>query len=436
MRRGEAKIRRSLPGKWLKEQMKRLIFLLTYSFGLPAFLQGEEARLRDDDFVMVCGDSITEQRRYSTLIEDYLLMCVPQYGVETMCAGWNGETSWGFAKRMENDVVPFRPTVATICLGMNDGKPLPVMKDREASYRKEMTRIVQIFRKAGVRLIVVGSPGILDTTTYTKSDYSERSANLERLSEIAKEVAVENGVKFADVRTPLRDVMAKAKAKYGQNYHVTGEDGTHPDWNGHLVMAYAFLKALGCSGDIGTITYDAMSGEAKGSPNHRVRGVESGRIEVESTRYPFCFKGEASDPASTSGIVELLPFNEDLNRYLLVVKNPPSSGAKISWGKKSRRFSAEQLSEGINLAAEFPENPFSEPFARVHQVAYFEAGFDLKAIKVMQHALIDWREHVPELSSQYDAMTDRLVEKVKRDAKKMRELVQPVRHTITVEDNS
>ena len=30
--------------------------------------------MRDGDFVAVCGDSITEQRLYSVLIEDYLFM--------------------------------------------------------------------------------------------------------------------------------------------------------------------------------------------------------------------------------------------------------------------------------------------------------------------------------------------------------------------------
>ena len=52
----------------------------------------------------------------------------------------------------------------------------------------------------------------------------------------------------------MEDVMTKAKAKYGKQYALAGEaDGVHPDENGHLVMAYAFLKALGCDGDIGTI---------------------------------------------------------------------------------------------------------------------------------------------------------------------------------------
>ena len=31
--------------------------------------------LQAQDFVAVCGDSITEQKQYSVFIEDYLLMC-------------------------------------------------------------------------------------------------------------------------------------------------------------------------------------------------------------------------------------------------------------------------------------------------------------------------------------------------------------------------
>src|SRR4051812_31734650 len=34
--------------------------------------------LRENDFVAVCGDSITEQKMYSLYIEDYLLMCRPK----------------------------------------------------------------------------------------------------------------------------------------------------------------------------------------------------------------------------------------------------------------------------------------------------------------------------------------------------------------------
>ncbi len=91
-----------------------------------------------------------------------------------------------------------------------------------------------------------------------------------------------------------------------------------------------------------------------------------GVVELESSRYPFCFYGDPSKTSATSGVIEFFPFNQDLNRLTLVVKEP-AGRYKVTWGKTSKEFSAEQLSTGINLAAEFIDNPFSEPFQKVEE---------------------------------------------------------------------
>src|SRR5204863_6265776 len=63
-----------------------------------------------------------------------------------------------------------------------------------------------------------------------------------------------------------------------------------------------------------------------------------------------------------------LPFNQDLNRYTLVVKGATGK-AKVTWGKNSKEFAAADLEKGINLAAEFPlDNPFAEPFKKVEKL--------------------------------------------------------------------
>ena len=77
--------------------------------------------MKPNDSLAICGDSITEQKLYSVFIEDYLLMCQPVGGVQTMQFGWSGEKADGFLARMENDVLRFKPRVATTCYGMNDG---------------------------------------------------------------------------------------------------------------------------------------------------------------------------------------------------------------------------------------------------------------------------------------------------------------------------
>src|SRR5271170_6307824 len=58
--------------------------------------------LRRGDRLAICGDSITEQRMYSRILEDYLTMCVPELNVSVRQYGWNGEKAPGFLARMTN----------------------------------------------------------------------------------------------------------------------------------------------------------------------------------------------------------------------------------------------------------------------------------------------------------------------------------------------
>src|ERR1022692_1932895 len=76
--------------------------------------------LQHGDRVAIIGDSITEQRMYSRIIETYLTVCVPQLKITTRQFGWSGETAEGFLHRMTNDCLRFQPTIATLCYVMND----------------------------------------------------------------------------------------------------------------------------------------------------------------------------------------------------------------------------------------------------------------------------------------------------------------------------
>src|SRR5690242_9981004 len=98
----------------------RLWLLVCLAVASPCVAAAEQG-LQKADYVAVIGDSITEQKKYSVFIEDYLVMCQPAVDLTTTQFGWSGETSWGFAARMGNDTLRFKPTVATTCFGMNDG---------------------------------------------------------------------------------------------------------------------------------------------------------------------------------------------------------------------------------------------------------------------------------------------------------------------------
>ena len=407
-------------------------------FGTSSARTALAAQLRAGDMVAICGDSITEQKQYSVFIEDYLLMCQPAPDLKAHQFGWSGEKTDGFRGRMSNDVLPFAPTVATTSYGMNDGAYAAIDPARQEAYRKNTEAIIKTFREGGVRFIVIGSPGLVDTysfdqipgRSYPATNYNKTLADLGR---IAREVATEQGVTYADVYTSMAAVMKAAKARYGPAYQVAGADGIHPAANGHLVMAYAFLKALGCSGEIGTISWDARTGVATATSGHRILSVSNGNIEIESTRYPFCFHGNPADPNSTRGVLEFLPFNEDLNRFRLVVTNGGAGPLKVTWGKESKIFSAAQLEQGINLAAEFMDNPFAEAFASVDKAVREQQAWEGPAVNNFLHNLPEWNRLLPEEKVSLDRLKTATVQKAEALGQAARAAVVPVKYAIKIE---
>src|ERR1700691_5992061 len=58
--------------------------------------------LRPGDRLAICGDSITEQRMYSRIMETYLTVALPELNISTRQFGWSGEQVSGFLARMAN----------------------------------------------------------------------------------------------------------------------------------------------------------------------------------------------------------------------------------------------------------------------------------------------------------------------------------------------
>lgn len=418
--------------------MKRIVILVVVfvviSCCLHSFAAGPS--LQQGDYVAVIGDSITEQRLYSLYIEDYLLMCKPAAGLRVTQFGWGGETAPGFANRMANDALRFRPNVATTCFGMNDGGYSPMDPGKAQRYRDGQNSIVKQLKAAGARFIVVGSPGCVDADTFGGHN-PERATmynkTLAELRDIARDVARKQDVVFADVYDPMVAAMTKAKAKYGHEYHLAGGDGVHPDRNGHLVMAYAFLKALGCDGDIGTISVDLQSSKAEASEGHKILAFDHGQVEIESNKYPFCFYGSPAQPSSTRGVLEFLPFNEELNRLTLIVRGAKSEKLRITWGKTSKEFSTAMAAKGINLAAEFLDNPFSDAFHKVEGKIVEQQGLEVYLVKVLLHNIPEYERMAPDEVAALERIAEGILKKDKAARDASATAVRPVKHSIQIE---
>ncbi len=355
--------------------------------------------------VAIIGDSITEQKLYSKFMEAYLLACSGVPDVHVFQFGWGGEQAGGFAARMENDLTVFSPTVATLCYGMNDGSYQPYNDEIGKRYESNMRKVLEKMDTLGVKSVVVGSPGAVDTHFFRpgqvmgdKPSHIAYNDNLSHLRDIDRSLANEKKYLFADVHSTMFDAMTKAQSTLGKEYDVCGRDGFHPGNNGQLLMAYAFLKGLGLDGKIGEINVD-LKGSNSATHGHKILSGSAGRIELESTRWPFCFQGDEKSSSSTRSILPFTSFNSDLNRFVLKVKGLEAAHAMVKWGNAEKKFTREELSAGVNLAAEFSNSPFEGPFQKLLDAIAVKQNFETYMIKMI---ITDFRSLPKEVADNAD----------------------------------
>src|SRR5512136_1333551 len=103
----------------------KLLFFVLFLLATPLLAQNN-FYLKSGDRVVFYGDSITEQRLYTTFVETFVVTRFPQWKVDFVHSGWGGDRVTGggggpIDLRLHRDVLAYRPTVMTIMLGMNDG---------------------------------------------------------------------------------------------------------------------------------------------------------------------------------------------------------------------------------------------------------------------------------------------------------------------------
>lgn len=387
-----------------------------------------ELLLKKGDRLAICGDSITEQKRYSVIIETYLAACLPELAITCRQYGWSGEKAENFLKRQQHDVLRFKPTIATTCYGMNDFRYVPYDERIATEYRQNQTAVVRAFKDAGCR-VVQGSSGIIDSVpAWVKSasgTQPELNLALSRFRNINIAIAKEENVAFADVYRPMLLADHVAKKQYGETFKVAGKDGVHPDWAGQVIMAYAFLKGLGVDGDLGTVRYEESTGTATATNGHAVLSAQAGSITLRSSRLPFCAGPGATDKDdSLRAGLALVPFDDELNRFILRIDAPHSSAYTISWGEQQKRFTAAQLTAGVNLAKEFDNNPLLPAFQQIREAVAKKQAYETRQIKELIHG--------PEGAADADAAFA-LTEKVRAPlAQAVQTALRPVEHVIRI----
>ena len=171
----------------------RLLNISALLFAFAGLAFSQTLALKPGDRVVFYGDSITDQRLYTTFAESYFVTRFPTMPLTFTHSGWGGDRVSGGGggnadTRLDRDVFPYKPTVVTIMLGMNDGayKALdqPLFEKFQAGYR----HIVGAIKKndPATRIVAI-QPSAYDDVTREFKVEGGYNATLLRYSAFLKE---------------------------------------------------------------------------------------------------------------------------------------------------------------------------------------------------------------------------------------------------------
>jgi lysophospholipase L1-like esterase len=301
--------------------------------------------LKDGDRIVFIGDSITEQQIYTRYVMDYFALRYPGSTIHFRNRGIAGAPATFTQGTYDNMMKTCRPTVATICFGMNDGHYKPFESKAYDAYVASMTQWVSALKKDRVRVLLL-TPGCVDESRKPAllASYNE---TLRRLAEGTKAVGVSEGIPVFDLHAAMLDVQSRAKGEDPAFCMIP--DGVHPGPPGHVLMAIAVLKLLECTDPPSSLDIDTGAGSAV-AERCQVTDLKISADTVTFTR--------ADDALPTyfdlaaAAVFKYYALPPELNDYRLRVRGLATGTWKLAVaGKALASFSADQLAIGVDLSA-------------------------------------------------------------------------------------
>ena len=326
-----------------KEQATLALFAVALS-ALAHPCAAAEFPIHDGERVVLLGDSITEQRLYTTVIEAYTLARFPQWNLSFRNIGWGGDTAQGGLSRAARDLLPLKPSFVTIDFGMNDHGYRAYDEGIYKNYIDKQTQLVALLKGNGARVALVTPQPIEDKRPDPDKDV--RNESLRKMSDGLREIAGKEQVLFADQFDPYMAVMLKAR-QADPAAVIGGGDAVHPGPVGHTIMAWAILKSLGAPAAVSSAELTA-SGKLVAAT-----GCQISPPKVEAGGLTFTRKDAALPmPVNPQAepVTKLIPLLADLSRYELKVTGLTSPKYQLLIDDKPAAvFSAQELAQGCNL---------------------------------------------------------------------------------------
>jgi lysophospholipase L1-like esterase len=344
------------------QRLSLLSLLLFVAFPLHAQQAAAPAdfQIVDGDRVVFYGDSITEQRLYSTDIEVFVLTRFPDRHVTFFHSGVGGDRVSGgkygpIDLRLHRDVFDHQPTVVTIMLGMNDGfyraSDPDILASYETGYRSIVDAILKQLPDARLTLL---KPSPYDDVTRPAMLPGGYNKVLQQFGGFVGELATEKHLSVADLNTPVVEALQNTKEKNTSLDTLLIPDRIHPGPAIHWIMAESVLKAWNAKPEVTFVRI-----EAGAKPTAQVSNTQVSELAAIGGRLRWTEQDKALPlplgPLDTDPLLQLALSSSDLisaldMETLRVTSLAPGKYKLRIDDKDLGIFSAEQLGTGINLA--------------------------------------------------------------------------------------
>ncbi len=216
--------------------------------------------LAPNSTLLFIGDSITDAGRepageaapwgtaglgrgYVSFVEAWLLATRPADRIRVLNRGTSGNTVLDLAARWQADVLDLKPDFVSVFIGVND-----VWRQFDTPLRTETHVLPDRYEQTLEALVVrtlptlsAGPSGLLLATPFfiEPNRADAMRVRMDEYGSIVRRVAARHGARFLDTQAAFDAVLAHVHPM------ALAWDRIHPQPAGHMILARAFLGALG-----------------------------------------------------------------------------------------------------------------------------------------------------------------------------------------------
>ena len=362
-----------------------IIYLLSVALhmsaqSIPVFKEGER--------VAFVGNSITCGGRYHAYIWLYYMTHFPDMRIDIFNEGIGGDVVQQMSQRMDK-VFDHRPTMVTLTFGMNDvgymdftlpgNDTIGERNVKTSLYNYQETEKI-LKKHPHVKKVLIGSSPYDETSRMNRVPFPGKNGLIANISDYLAQDATKNKWSYVDFNEPMVAIN-KREQLFDSAFTLCGRDRIHPSTDGHLVMAYLFLKAQGLAGKpVSDISIDAARKVTTKAVNCTVSELTVSAQHISFTylakSLPFPIDSSYYDNElhNQADGLKVIPFMEEMNHEGLTVAGLQDGYYLLKiGGREIARFTAYQLSRGINLASygNTPQYEQAQKIARLNEQRWF-----------------------------------------------------------------